>query len=33
LIGIPEGKGLLGRTVHRWEDNIRMDISKIGWEV
>ena len=25
LVGNPEGKGLLGRLRHRWEDNIEMD--------
>jgi hypothetical protein len=23
----------LGRPVHRWEDNIRMDLREIGWEI
>jgi len=27
-----EGKIPLGTTRCRWEDNIRMDLSKIGWE-
>jgi hypothetical protein len=31
-IGKSEGKRPLGRPRHRWEDNIRMDIEKIGWE-
>jgi hypothetical protein len=22
-----------GRPRHRWEDNIRMDLREIGWEV
>jgi hypothetical protein len=30
LVGKPEGKGLLGRPRHRWEDNIKMDLQKIG---
>jgi len=29
LVGKPEGKRLLRRTRHRWEDNIRMDIREI----
>jgi hypothetical protein len=29
LVGIPEGKGPLGRTKHRWEGNIK----KYLWEV
>ena len=27
-----EGKIPLGRCSHRWKDNIRMDLKKIGWE-
>jgi hypothetical protein len=33
LVGKPEGKRLLERPIHRWEDNIRMDLMEIGWEV
>jgi len=29
LIGRPEGKRPLGRTKHRWEDNIKMDLREI----
>jgi hypothetical protein len=29
-MGKPEGKRLLGRTMHRWEDGIRMDLREIG---
>jgi len=32
LVGRPEGKRPLGRSRHRWEDNIRMDLREIGWE-
>jgi hypothetical protein len=32
LVGKPEGKRLLERRRHRWEDNIRMDLREIGWE-
>jgi hypothetical protein len=28
----PEGKRPLGRTRHRWEDNIPLDIREIAWE-
>jgi hypothetical protein len=28
LIGKPEGKRLLGRSMQRWEDNIKMDIKE-----
>ena len=30
LVGIPEGKRPLGRPRHRWLDNIRMDLQKVG---
>ena len=30
LIGKPEGKRPLGRPRRRWEDNIRIDLKKIG---
>jgi hypothetical protein len=30
LVGKPEGRRLLGRPRHRWEDNIRMDIQEDG---
>ena len=29
LVGKPEGKRLLGRPRHRWED-IRMDLQEVG---
>jgi hypothetical protein len=32
LVGEPEGKRPLGRHMHKWEDNIRMDLMDIGWE-
>jgi hypothetical protein len=32
LVGQPEGKRPLGKSKHRWEDNIRMDLREIGWE-
>jgi hypothetical protein len=31
LVRKPEGKALLGRTRHRWVDNIRMDLVEVGW--
>jgi hypothetical protein len=31
LVGKPEGKRPLGRPKHRWEDNIKMDLLKVGW--
>jgi hypothetical protein len=27
----PERKRSLGRPRHRWEDNIRIDLSEMGW--
>jgi len=27
----PEGKRLLGRPRHRWEDTIKMDIQEVEW--
>jgi len=32
LLGNPEGKRPLGRPTHRWEDNIKMDLQREGWE-
>ena len=29
LMGKPEGKKPLGRPRHRWEDNIKMDLSEV----
>ena len=29
-VGRPEGKRPLGRTRHRWEDNIKMDLEEVG---
>jgi hypothetical protein len=31
LVGMPEGKRLLGRPRCRWVDNIRMDLGEVGW--
>jgi len=30
LLGRPEGKRPLGRSRHKWEDNIKMDLREIG---
>jgi len=30
LMGIPEGKRLLGRPRLRWENNIKMDFQEMG---
>jgi hypothetical protein len=32
LIGRPDGKRPVTRLMHRWEDNIRMNPRKTGWE-
>jgi hypothetical protein len=29
VVGKPEGKRLLGRSRHSWEDNIKMDLRKV----
>jgi hypothetical protein len=33
LVRKPEGKRPLGRSRHRWEYGIRMDLREIGWGV
>ena len=30
LVGKPEGKRPLGRSRHRWEDNIKMNLREVG---
>ena len=30
VAGKPEGKKPLGRSRHRWEDNIKMDLQEVG---
>jgi hypothetical protein len=32
LAGKPDGKRPLGRPRHRWVDNIKMDLSEVGWD-
>ena len=32
LVGKSEGKRLLVRHRHKWEDNIEIDHTEIGWE-
>ena len=29
-MGKPEGKRLLGRPTHNWEDNFKMDLQVVG---
>jgi hypothetical protein len=33
LVGKPEGKRPLGRPRRRWEDNIKMDLQEVRWEL
>jgi hypothetical protein len=33
LVGKPEENKPLGRPSRRWEDNIRIDIREVGWEI
>jgi hypothetical protein len=30
LVGTSEGKRLLGRPRHKWEDNVRIDLREVG---
>jgi hypothetical protein len=30
-VGRPEGKRPLGRLRHKWVDNTKMDLGKMGW--
>jgi hypothetical protein len=32
-VGKPEGKTPLGRPKPRWDDNIKMDLRKVGWGI
>jgi len=31
FVGRPEGRRPLGRPRRGWEDNIEMDLQKVGW--
>jgi hypothetical protein len=31
LVGKLEGKRPVGRPMHRWADNIKIDLGEIGW--
>jgi hypothetical protein len=33
LVGKYEGRGPLGRPCHRWVDDMKMDLKKMGEEV
>ena len=30
LVGKPEGKKPLGKSMRRWEDNIKVDLEEVG---
>ena len=30
LVGKPEGKRPLGRTIRRWENNVKVDLREVG---
>jgi len=30
LVGRPEGRSPIGRTRHRWDDNIKMELQEVG---
>jgi hypothetical protein len=32
LVGKPARKRPLERSRHRWEDNVRLDLTEIGWK-
>jgi hypothetical protein len=32
LVGKPDRKRQFGRCRHRWDDNIKMDLTELGWE-
>jgi hypothetical protein len=31
LVGRPAGKRMLLRNMHRWKDNIKMNLPEVGW--
>jgi hypothetical protein len=33
LVGRTEGRRPLGRPRHRWEDNIKMNLQEVGWDM
>jgi hypothetical protein len=33
LVGRPEGRRPLGRPRHRWEDNIKMVLQEVWWDM
>jgi hypothetical protein len=33
LVGEPEAKRPLGRPRRRWENNIKMNLQEVGWDI
>jgi hypothetical protein len=33
LVGNPEGKRPFGRPKRRWEENIKMDLQQVEWDI
>jgi hypothetical protein len=33
LVGRPEGRRPLGRPKRRWEDNIKIDLQEVEWDM
>ena len=33
LVKKPEGRRPLGKPRHRWDDNIKIDLRKVGWGI
>jgi hypothetical protein len=33
FVGKPEGREPFGRPRRRWEDNIKMDLQDVGWDM
>jgi hypothetical protein len=31
LVGRPEGRRPLGRPIHKWEYNNKMNLQEVGW--
>jgi hypothetical protein len=31
LVRRPEGRSPLGKPIHRWDGNIKMDLTEVGW--
>jgi len=31
LVGVPKEKRLVGNPVHKWKNNIEVDLKELGW--